>query len=108
MKDNKLVPHASTLQGQAVGFQVVGGSGGFSTGVAIEAANRKSVRAEQQLAKMQAWLASGDPILVAEAQQFFAAQAQQELVSLVSTDVVAPEQSEGCLSEGAVMPIGFG
>jgi hypothetical protein len=75
MKNNKLVPHAASRQGQAVGSSEVGGFGGFSTGVTVEADNRKSVRAEQQLAKMQAWLASGDRILVAEAQQFFAAQA---------------------------------
>ena len=108
MSTNKLVPNPAAPQGQAVGFQEVGGSGGFSTGLAIKAANRKSVRAEQQLAKMQAWLASGDPILMAESQQFFTAQAQQELVSLVSTDVVAPERPEDCSSEGAVMPSGFG
>ena len=105
---NKLVPNPAAPQGQAVGFLEVGGSGGFSTGAAVKADARKSVRTEHQLAKMQGWLDSGDPILAAEAQQFFAAQAQQELVSLVSMDVVAPEQSEGCLSEGAVMPGGFG
>jgi hypothetical protein len=44
----------------------------------------------------------------AEAQQYFTAQAQKELVSLVSTDVVATEQAEGCSSEGVVMPGGFG
>jgi hypothetical protein len=57
---------------------------------------------------MQMWLASGDPILVAEAQQFFTAQTQQESVSLVSIDVVAPEQAEQPSSEEAVMPGGFG
>ncbi|XGW00967.1 MAG: hypothetical protein ACAF41_34595 (plasmid) [Leptolyngbya sp. BL-A-14] len=105
---NKLVPHAAAPQGQAVGLQVDGGSGGLSTGLAVEAAHRKSVRAEQQLAKMRVWLESGDPILVAEAQQFFAAQAQQESVSLVSMDVVVPEKPEECLSEEALMPGGFG
>jgi len=45
---------------------------------------------------------------VAETQQFFVAQAQRESVSLVSADVVAPEQPEDCSSEGAVMPSGFG
>jgi len=57
---------------------------------------------------MQVWLVSDDLILVAEVQQFFAAQAQQESVGLVSTDVVAPEQPEGCSREEAVMPGGFG
>jgi hypothetical protein len=69
---------------------------------------QKPDRAKQQLAKMQMWLASGDPILVAEAQQFFTAQIQQESVSLVSTDVVAPEKAEQPSSEEAVMPGGFG
>ena len=63
---------------------------------------------EKQLVKMQVWLVSGDPILVAEAQPFFATQAQQEAVSPVSTDIVATEQLEGRSSEGAVMPSGFG
>ena len=49
---------------------------------------------------MQVWLVSGDPILVAEAQPFFATQAQQEAVSPVSTDVVATEQPEGCSMRG--------
>ncbi|MBD2033845.1 hypothetical protein H6F76_02080 [Leptolyngbya sp. FACHB-321] len=47
-------------------------------------------------------------VLVTEAQQFFTAQAQQESVSLVSTDAVAPEEAEQPLSEEAVMPGGFG
>jgi hypothetical protein len=105
---NKLVSHTAAPQGQAVGFLEVGGFGGFSTGSAVAAAHRKSVRAEQHLAKMQVWLASGDPILVAEAQQFFTAQAQQESVSLVSTAVVAPEPAAQPSSEEAVMPGGFG
>jgi hypothetical protein len=105
---NKLVPHAAAPQGQAVGFPEVGGPGGFSTGIAVAADNRKAARAEQQVAKMQVWLTSDDPILMAEAQQFFAAQAQQESVGLVSPDVVAPEQLEGGSSEEAVMPGGFG
>ena len=105
---NKLVPHAAAPQGRAVGSSEVGGSGGFSTGIAVEAAHRKSASAEQQLAKMQVLLESGDWILVAEAQQFFAAQAQQESVSLISTDVVALEQPEGCSIEGVMMPGGFG
>jgi hypothetical protein len=108
LRDNKLVSHAVAPQGQAVGFQEAGGSGGFPTGGAIETDNRKSDRAEKQLAKMQVWLASDDRILVAEAQQFFTAQAQKESVSLVSTDVLAPEPLEGGSSEGAVMPGGFG
>lgn len=69
---------------------------------------QKSDRVEKPLVKMQAWLVSADPILVAETQQFFAAQAQPEAVSLVSTDVVVPEQPEGCAREEAVMPGGFG
>ena len=40
--------------------------------------------------------------------QFFTAQAQPEAISLISTDVVAPEQPEGCAREEAVMPGGFG
>jgi hypothetical protein len=106
--NNKLVPHAVAPQGQAVGSSEVGGSGGFSTGVPGESVSQKSHRVEQQLAKMQVWLASGDPILVTEAQQFFTAQAQKESVSLASTGVVAPKQPEACLSEEAVMPSGFG
>ncbi|XHX78659.1 MAG: hypothetical protein RBJ76_01625 [Stenomitos frigidus ULC029] len=51
---------------------------------------------------------SDDPIPVTEAQQVFIAQAEKELVSLVSTDVVTPEPPEGCSSEEAVMPGGFG
>jgi hypothetical protein len=108
LRDNKLVPNTAALQGQAVGFLEVGGSGGFSTGSAVAAGNRKSDRAEQHLAKMQVWLTSGDPILVAEAQQFFTAQVLQESVSLVSTDVVETEPTEICPSEGGVMPGGFG
>ncbi|MBD2077252.1 hypothetical protein H6F86_25915 [Phormidium sp. FACHB-592] len=108
LETNKLVAHAVAPQGQAVGFPEVGGSGGFSTGIAVEANRRKSDRAAQHLAKMQAWLASDDPILMAEAQQFFTAQTQQESVSLISTDVVAPEQAEQPSSEEAVMPGGFG
>ncbi|MBD2037745.1 hypothetical protein H6F76_22585 [Leptolyngbya sp. FACHB-321] len=108
LKDNKLVSHTAAPQGQAVGFLEVGGSGGFSTGIAVEADNRKAVRAEKHLAKMQAWLASDDPILMAEAQQFFAAQIQQESVSLVSTEVVAPKPAAQPSSEEAVMPGGFG
>jgi hypothetical protein len=108
MDTNKLVPHPAAPQGQAVGFLEVGGSGGFSTGIAVAAAHCKPDRAEKQLAKMQVWLDSGDSILVAEAQQFFTAQALQESVRLVGTDVVAPEQPEGCSSKEAVMPVGFG
>ena len=105
---NKLVPLAAALQGQAVGFLEVGGCGGLSTGTPMVVNPQKSERAEQQLAKMQAWLDSGDPILVVEAQQFFTAQAQKESVSLVNTDVVAMEQPECCSSEGVMMPGGFG
>ncbi|XGV94252.1 MAG: hypothetical protein ACAF41_00115 (plasmid) [Leptolyngbya sp. BL-A-14] len=105
---NKLVLYAAAPQGRAVGFQEVGGYGGFSTGACGESIPQKSNRVAKQLAKMQAWLASDDPILMAEAQQFFAAQAPQESVSLVSTDVVAPGQLEGCSSEEAVMLGGFG
>ena len=108
MNTNKLVPNPAAPQGQAVGTLEVGGSGGLSTGLAVAAAHRKSDRVEQLLAKMQVWLESGDPILVVEAQQFFTAQAQQESVSLVSTDVIATEQAEACSSEEAVMPGGFG
>ena len=108
LKDNKLVPTAAAYQGRAVGFQEVGRAGGFSTGLAVEATNRKAVRAEQWLAKMQVWSESGDWILVAEAQRFFTAHAQKESVSLGSMDVVIPEQLEGCSSEEAVMPGGFG
>jgi hypothetical protein len=57
---------------------------------------------------MERWLASGDSILVAEAQQFFTAQAQKESGRFIRTAVVAPEPLEGGLSEGAVMPGGFG
>jgi len=69
---------------------------------------QKSDKAEKQLVKMQVWLVSDDPILVAEAQQFSVSQRQQESVGLVSTDVVLPEQPEGCSREEAVMPGGFG
>jgi hypothetical protein len=105
---NKLVPHPAAPSGQAERQKEVRGFGGVSTGIAVAADRRKSDRAKKHLAKMQVWLASGDPILVAEAQQFFTVQAQQESVSLVSTDVVAPEQAAQPSSEEAVMPGGFG
>ncbi|MBD2074331.1 hypothetical protein H6F86_10625 [Phormidium sp. FACHB-592] len=105
---NKLVPHPAAPLGQAERQKEVRGFGGFSTGIAVAADRRKSDRAAQHLAKMQMWSVSGDPILVAEAQQFFTAQVLQESVSLVSTDVVATEPTEICPSEGVVMPGGFG
>jgi hypothetical protein len=105
---NKLVPHSAALLGQAERQKEVRGFGGFSTGSAVAVDRRKSDRAKKQLSKMQVWLASGDPILVAEAQQYFTAQAQQESVSPVSADVVAMEQAEQPSSEEAVMLGGFG
>jgi len=108
MNTNKLVPIAAALEGQAAGFQVVGVCGGLSTGVPSAVSAQKSERAEKQLVKMQVWLESEDPILVAEAQQFFTAQAQKDEVSLDSMDGVTLEQREGCAHEEAGMPGGFG
>jgi hypothetical protein len=57
---------------------------------------------------MQVWLSSDDPILVAEAQQFFAAPIPNEKGTLSQTDAIEPEQPEGCPLEGMFMPGGFG
>lgn len=69
-----------------------------------------STTAEKHIAKMQEWLESHDPILVAEAQQFFTTQNQtiqnqNEWVTLAQPDEVEPEQSSGCLSEGTPMQV---
>ncbi|PSB28712.1 hypothetical protein [Stenomitos frigidus] len=105
---NKLMPIAAAPQGQAAGSLEVGLGWGLSTGAPAAAADQKSERAEKQLVKMQVWLESEDPILVAEAQQFFTVQAQKDEVSLGSTDGVTLEQREGCANEEAGMPGGFG
>jgi hypothetical protein len=108
LETNKLVPITAAPTGQAVGSVVVGGCGGFSPGTPVVLAMQQPDRVEKQLAKMQGWLVSKDPILVAEAQQFFTAQSEKELGNLISTTVVAPEPFEGGSSEGVVMPGGFG
>lgn len=68
---NKLVTCSAAPQGQAGEFRKVGGSGGFSTALSAPWTLQRP-KALAHLAKMQKWLASGDVILVAEAQQFFA------------------------------------
>jgi len=103
---NKLVTIAAVPQGQAVRSLEVGGCGGFSTGAPI--ADHKSERAEQQLAKMQAWLASDDPILVAEAQQVLTAQVQAVGGSLGSPEAVGRGQRAGFANKEAGMAGGFG
>ncbi len=108
IETNKLVLIAAAPPGQAAGFSAVGGCGGFSTGVPSAVSTQQSDRAEQQLAKMQVWLVSEDPILVAEAQRYFTAQAQKESSSLGSTDGVTLEHREDCANEEAGMPGGFG
>ena len=106
MKDNKLVTIAAISQGQAVRSLEVGGCGGFSTGAPIS--DHKSERAEQQLAKMQAWLASDDPILVAEAQQVLTAQVQAVGGGLGSLEAVTRGQRAGFANKEAGMAGGFG
>lgn len=66
------------------------------------------MRAEQHLAKMQVWLESGDPILVAEAQPYFAARDQKERDCLSQRESVAPPQPVGCPMSGVAMSSGFG
>ena len=86
----RYAPYTAAFKGQATGIQKLGCRGTFHR-EAGKVITQKSDRAEQQLVKMQVWLVSDDPILVAEAQQFSVSQRQQESVGLVSTDVVLPE-----------------
>ncbi|MGI0489789.1 hypothetical protein ACN4EK_30590 [Pantanalinema rosaneae CENA516] len=98
--DNKFVPCNAAPQGQALALLEQGGSGGFSTTVSLtngiaetltpediqatvasvsqqlqaEKAKQKAARAQAYRDRMQEWLNSGDPILMAEAQQFLQAQ----------------------------------
>ncbi|PZV11440.1 MAG: hypothetical protein DCF22_14500 [Leptolyngbya sp.] len=124
-KHNKLVPPFAAPLGQAKGHDLIGGYGGNSTGIdstplqvaqtvtsvpaqqeAVNFAKQQAIAAH--MARMQLWLESGDPILVAEAQQVFTAQAQQSEDSpplLVEIDL---DQSAGCLLEDGIMPRGFG
>ena len=99
---NKLVPNSAALFGQADGSLKFGGYGGFSTTVHSSVAV-----VENRVAKMQEWLESGDPILMAEAEQYFAVVHLAESVSALVKDVDLEQQS-CCLPEGCVMPGGFG
>lgn len=76
---NKLGTQPAAPSGLAGGFQIVGGCGGFSTALSPAAVWKpQPSKAPAYLAKMQRWLESGDPILVAEAQQFFVIEAEAE------------------------------
>ncbi|MBW4579629.1 MAG: hypothetical protein KME42_08665 [Tildeniella nuda ZEHNDER 1965/U140] len=108
LENNKLVPIPAALSGQADGSSVVGGSGGFSTVPVTELTPVQAMRAEQHLAKMQVWLESGDPILVVEAQQYFAAQVPNEQGCLSRGEAVEPEQLVSGPMSGVTMPGGFG
>lgn len=98
--DNKFGACNAAPQGQALALLEVGGSGGLSTAVSLtagiaetitpeeiqvavanmsqqlqaEQAKQKAARAKAYRDRMQEWLDSGDPILMAEAQQFLQAQ----------------------------------
>lgn len=98
--DNKLGACNAAPLGQALALLETGGSGGFSTAISLSAgiaetptpeeiqaavsavsqqlqaaaAQRKTARSQAYRDRMQEWLNSGDPILMAEAQQFLQAQ----------------------------------
>jgi len=108
LENNKLVPIPAALSRQADGSSVVGGSGGFSTVPVTKLTPLQAVRAEQHLAKMQAWLESGDLILVAEAQQYFAVQVPNEQGCLSQGEAVEPEQPVSGLMSGVSPSGGFG
>lgn len=98
---NKLGSLFAAPPGQANEPSTLGGCGGGAT------ADRHSVVAEKKLAKMQSWLESGDPILTAEAEQFFAS------VSLADAGMTPVQDHDwqrlpSDLTEGVAMSKGFG
>ena len=98
---NKLGAPVAAPQGHAAEVSTLGGCGGFST------AELHSVAAEKWLAKMQSWLESGDPILTAEAEQFFASVAPAEAGMTLVPDHDL-QQSPSDPTEGVAMAKGFG
>jgi hypothetical protein len=102
--DNKFGACNAAPQGQALALLETGGSGGLSTSVSLtagiaetitpeevraavanmsqqmqaEQAKQKAARAKAYRDRMQEWLDSGDPILMAEARQFLQAQPGQK------------------------------
>lgn len=124
-RGNKLVRPSAAPLGHAASIPE-GGCGGISTGMnsvasqvactvaQVRAQQQARVSAKQQslaethMTQMQLWLESGDPILVAEAQQVFIAQAQQLDNSHSSLVEIEAEQPSGCLLEDATMPREFG
>jgi hypothetical protein len=81
----ELVPPAAAPLGQAARHSELGGSGGFSTASPFLSVPSLSIQKQERVAEcvqvkyeqMQSWAESGDPILVAEAKQYFYAIALQ-------------------------------
>jgi len=107
IRNNKLVANSAAPQGQADGNLAVGGCGGFSTATKVAGMAQQSVTSEKLAVRMQSWLAGDDPILKAEAEQYFAAISASEQGNLVVNQEQAERPTDSSI-EDVAMPGGFG
>lgn len=105
--NNKLVTNSAAPQGQADGHLAVGGCGGFSTATNVAGMAQRSVKSEKLVARMQSWLAGDDPILKAEAEQYFVAISASEQSNVVANQEQAERLTDFSI-EDVAMPGGFG